>query len=325
MPKDFYGILQVSKSASQEVIKAAYDVSSKSVEIEQAYSVLSDAEKKKEYDKANKTIGNYRIISLLATGGYAKTYIGEHILTGKRVCIKHCKKLAPEYQKILIEEWNTLCDLAHYELPGMRDLVALDDGTLALVMQYIPGLTLQQLVEKHGRLDAEDAAWICERLFNALKYLHHHGVIHGDIKPQNVIVREENHTIVLIDFGLALVKPGSSTVAKGHTDIYAPPEQVARKTLVPESDFYSLGMTMIYALSGKLKCVEGKELPADVPEAFRKFIGRLVKKEVAARPRWKTVIGGVPTGEDLCETIKQVRMQAFRRTESRMKQIADRK
>lgn len=323
MPADFYSVLQVAPNASQEIIEAAYLVlhgkGDHRESLDEAYSILSDPSLREEYDKQRysldekKLVGNYRIISPLGAGGYARTYLGEHILTGKRVCIKHCKKLDPNYQQILIEEWNTLCDLAHYELPVMRDLVRLPDHTLALVMSYIPGLNLEQLVEKHGRLDPEDVAWIAQRILNALRYLHTHGVVHGDVKPQNVIIREENHTVVLIDFGLAVVKPTDTTVAKGHTDLYAPPEQMNKQPLLPESDFYSLGMTMIYALSGKKELLEHKEVPSTTPAALVEFIKRLVKSSVTARPRWET--------ENLCATFESVRTAAFGRCESRMKPI----
>lgn len=329
---DLYSVLEVVPNASNPIIEAAYKTllntnPSKKLleEIEQAYFVLSDATRRKRYDESvysldrQKIVGSFRVLSLLAEGGYAKVFLGEHILSGKKVCIKHCKKLSPEYQRILIEEWNTVCDLAHYEIPVMRDLVRLEDGTLALVMSYIPGKTLEQWVQELGRLDAEDVAWIAERALNACRYLHTHGVIHGDIKPQNIIIREENHTVVLIDYGLALAKPIATTRSKGYTDVYAPPEQEKGMTLVPESDFYSLGMTMIFALSGKIAGVERREVPTDTPLPLRNFIRRLIKREVADRPRWEEKDRNI--GENLCASIQKVRMESFGRIESRMKLI----
>lgn len=326
LPRDLYSVLEISPNASIEVINASYTALKEKTNdpkflqtLEDTYKILSDETDRDKYNKERfsldekKIVGSFRIISKIAEGGYGKTYLGEHILSGMPVCIKHCKKLDAQYQQIMIEEWNAVCNLAHYELPGMRDLVKLPDGTLALVMAYIPGLTLAQLVEKHGRLDPEDVAWIAERILNACRYIHHHGVIHGDIKPQNIIIREENHTIALIDFGLALVKPSAATRSKGHTDYYAPPEQMQGLVLVPESDLYSLGMTMIFALTGKIKCVENRELPVDTPKPLREFIKRLVRQDVTVRPKWDD--------ENLCASIQKVRMEAFGRVESRMKPI----
>lgn len=322
--KDLYSLLELAPNATSEVIEAAYKALASSgrhnkTKLDEAFHILSNADRKKKYDEErfslekHKTVGSYRILSPLAEGGYGKTYLGEHVLTGKKVCIKHCKRLDPQYQQIMIEEWNTLCDLAHYEICVMRDLVKLADGTIALIMSYVPGPTLEQLVQKHKKLDPEDVAWIGQRILNACRYIHSHGVVHGDIKPQNVIIREENHTVVLIDFGLSLVKPDSSTKSKGHTDYFAPPEQEKGLVLVPESDFYSVGATMIFALSGNMKCVERREVPADIPAPLCEFISRLTRKDVLARPRWEN--------ENLCDTIIRVRQLSFGRAESRMKPI----
>jgi serine/threonine protein kinase len=79
-------------------------------------------------------------------------------------------------------------DLRHYSIPAARDLIQLDDSTMALVMSYIPGPTLAQVIEKSGRMDAEHVAWISQRILNALMYMHERGIVHGDLKPQNIII-----------------------------------------------------------------------------------------------------------------------------------------
>ena len=327
-PSGYYAALEVHPRASMEVIRAAFhalvkvhhpDQGGKPAafkEINEAFAVLSDADKRKEYDAGLKStgtdtiIGNYRVLEAIAEGGFGKTYKGEQIINKQLVCIKHCSEVSSAHDAVLIAEANTIWNLRHYALPAMRDMHRLDDGSLALVMSYVPGPTLEQIVEKVGKLDAETVAWIVDRLLNALLYLHHHGVIHGDIKPQNVIVQPETHSVVLIDFGLSVVKPLSSTKALGYTPIFAPPEQMAGKPLLPGSDFYSLGMLMLYALSGDMKAVERLDVPSSCPNVIRQFIKSLIARDILARPQG-----------DIFEQFRTLRTEAFGRSRSGMKAI----
>lgn len=324
---DPYKVLEVSNRASAAVIKAAYHALAKKYhpdqggtkeqfeELTEAYETLSDDDKRKDFDKsANEKsgtiIGNYRVLSAIAEGGFGTTYKGEHVLTKDPVCIKHCSRVSPSHDAILIQEMKSVWDLRHYALPVMRDLQRLDDGSMALVMSYIPGPTLEQVVEKAGKLDPETMAWISDRIFNALMYLHHHGVIHGDIKPQNVIVQPDTHSVVLVDFGLAMVKPGSSDKSLGYTPIFASPEQIAGKVLLPASDYYGVGMLMVYGLNGG-KHMDKKQVPSNVPDAMCDFIHSVTKKDVLARPQ-----------RDVYDDFVQVRQKAFGRTRSGMKTIS---
>ncbi len=331
MAKDHYRVLEVSPQASREVIDAAYralmkryhpdiykgDTQRIARELNEAHEVLLDPDKRAMYDQDRgrsdpKVVGGYRLLEKIAEGGFGKTRKAQHVLTGELVCIKHCSLVSPQNESLLISEAKAIWDLRHFSIPVMRDLLRFEDGTLALVMSYIPGSTLQQVVEKVGKLDPEHVAWIAERTINALKYLHYHGVVHGDIKPQNIIIQPENHTVVVIDYGLSLVKPTSKSGAVGYTEFFAPPEQTLGKPLVPESDFYNLGMTMLYALcGGDIGRLARKEIPISTPTPLTDFIRRLIVRDVLSRPRWDQ--------EDLMETIGEVRKQSFGRSRSNMK------
>ena len=334
--QDYYRILQVDPRACDEVIKASYlalmkvnHPDTKATKggtarlINEAYETLSDAAKRAAYDATRsqvdgKLIGDYRVLERIAEGGCGKTYKGEHVLTGMPVCIKHCSKVSPEDEIIMVEEAQAMWKLRHYGIPAIHNLIRLEDGSLALVMSYIEGPTLAQLVEQNGRLEPEDVAWITERLLNILKYTHFYEVAHGDVKPQNVIVDVDRHMVTLVDFGLAAVKPTATTAAKGYTDIFAPPEQVKGKPLLPQTDFYSLGMTMIFALSGDIAVTAAKQVPDGTPDELCKFIKRLIVRDVDGRPQWPDGKGG---GEDLQETLGKVREKAFKRRSSNMKPI----
>lgn len=326
---DHYRTLEVDPRARRSVIEAAYKAlqrehhpdmggdESTTRMLNAAWEILKDPDKRAEYDKEalelkGKAIGNYRILEKIAEGGFGTTYLGEHLISKKPVCIKHCHQVSPLYQEVLIDEAKAVWDLRHWSIPVMRDFVKLDDGSLALVMSYIPGLTVEKLVEKTGRLDPETVAWMMTRALNALKYLHFNGVIHGDVKPQNIIVQPASHSIVLVDYGLSLVKPTASSGAKGHTPGFASPEQLEGQPLVPESDLYSLALTMMYALSGSYEEVERLRVPNDVPDSFCAFLKRFLVRSVKQRPNWS---------EDLEASLRTIRLKAFGRDHSNLKPV----
>lgn len=331
---DYYKILEVDPRASQEVIHAAFHAlakihhprlageagSERDRQIIEAHDVLNDVIARAEYDKKRNNIegvviGEFRVLDFIAEGAIGETYKGEHVLTGMPVCIKHCSRISPAAEEIMIEEAKSVWDIRHYALPAMRNLLKLEDGSIALVMSFIPGLTLHKYVEKYGPFrgdDVEHVCWIAERLLHALSFMHNRcGVIHGDIKPANIII--QNHMAVLVDFGLAMKDPGSKSESKGFTAHFAPPEAVKRMPLIPESDIFSLGKTLLYALNGDLDLVDRNQIPADTPKPLKDFIARLVVRDVFGRPAWHK--------DDLLKDMEEVREQSFGRRRSNMKPI----
>ena len=331
---DLYRKIQVHPKADPAVIDAAYKALLKlhapraigdddriARELGEAHVILSDTRARRHYDDYQKTLvgikkpmGPYRIVSKIAQGGFGTTYKAEHTRFGKGKfsCIKDCSEISAHANRILEEECGAIWDLRHFGLPIMRDLLTLEDGSHALVSSWIDGPTLQQVVERNGRMDPEHVAWITDRVLNTLSYLHHHQVLHGDIKPQNMIIEPKSHIVVLIDYGLSVVKPTATSGSKGHTELFSPPEQVEGKgPLVPGSDFYSLGMTMLYALGGN-RSIERKEVPVEVPKAMRDFIIKLIVRDVLGRPRY---------AHELFEEFQKVRVVSFGRDHSNMKPL----
>jgi serine/threonine protein kinase len=328
--KDFYGALEVSSRASPEVIDAAYKTLIKQYHpdrggdegiaklLNEARDVLTDSRKRARYDGAigadrenlENVVGNYRILKELAEGGFGKTYLGEHVTLKTPICLKHAYKISPQDEEILVEEARSIWDLRHFGIPAVRDLFKTDKGVMSLVMSYIPGPTLEQLVKKTGGLDPEDTIWIAERCLNVLKYLHYNGVVHGDVKPQNIIIQPESHNIVMVDYGLAAVKPKDERSNKGYTPLFASPEQERGDVIIPESDFYSLGKSLVYILGGD---VSNNLVPDSVPKPMCKFMKRLVVRDPLSRPNWGK--------EDLCDTVQDLRTKIFGRRHSGMKKI----
>lgn len=338
MKRDLYQVLEVNPRASTAVIEAAWRAlmkdahpdtgasvnGSRATDLNEAHDTLTDTLKRKDYDRANqdlgKTVGSYKLLGQIAEGGFGRTYKAEHKVLKELVCIKDCSNVSLAETSMLVEECRVLWDLRHYALPAMRDLIQLEDGRVLMVMSYIPGLTLEQTITKlKGPMDPESVMWISERIINALNYVHRHGVIHGDLKPQNIIIQEDKHMAVMVDFGLSLVKPTHTSEAKGYTPFFAPPEEITGKPLVPESDYYSLGMTMLYALGGGPEYVERKMVPKDVPDEICSFVKRLIARDVNARPQYGKA------SDDLGDMISEVRTKVFGRTSSGMKPIFGKK
>jgi serine/threonine protein kinase len=333
-PVDLYTVLQVRPDASTEVIKAAYKALMRlhhpdsqvtagetAVRLNQAHAVLTSPSQRRAYDQslidralAGKVVGQYRIVSQIAEGGFGKTYRAEHLLIPDAIaCLKHCSEISPAHRQILFEEAKAMWGLHHYAIPAVRDVIQLPDESLALVMSYMPGNTLAQEVEQRGVIIPEDVAWIAQRVLDALAYIHAHGIVHGDLKPQNIILQPNSHNAILVDFGLSAIKPRATTRAKGYTDVFAAPEQQRGEVPLPEADLYSLGMTMIFLLTGgDVDATRARSVPASLPLPFKTFIRSLVTSDPQQRPQ---------DVNRLLDTLTEVRLQSFGRAHSNLKPL----
>jgi serine/threonine protein kinase len=175
-----------------------------------------------------------------------------------------------------------------------------------LALEFVPGKTLRQLVSQKGPLDVGDAARIFADVAAGLEHLHERGLIHRDVKPANVMVRPDGRA-VLLDLGLAFAPadplPADPTIVGGRgyvvgTMDYLAPEQAKDSTrVVPATDLYGLGCSLVYALTGsapfpaegtKQKLLRHRSDPPpdipDVPVEFVRIIYRLMAKSPEERP-----------------------------------------
>ncbi len=324
LPKTcYYQTLQVNPKACPEVIKAAYrelfkkyhpdrspNTQTFAAKIGEAYNILSNEDARKKYDieraQKRKAIGSYRLLEQIGEGGFGKTFKCEHVLTGELSCLKDCSNVPVEYRELLIEEARKMWNLRHFGIPAIRDIIKDEDGSISLIMSFIPGHNLDQVIEITGkRIPFEHMVWILTRVLNILMYLHDNGTIHGDIKPQNIIVLHKIHMASLVDFGLSTVRPTADSRSIGYTDYYSPPEQInASAPPSPQGDFYSLGMTALFGLTGDIERVKSRQIPSDVPEELRNFIRKLIVFRAEDRPS---------SANQLFQELQDIRVKVFGR------------
>jgi serine/threonine protein kinase len=254
-------------------------------------------------------IGNYTMLKQLGEGGFGRTYLARHKHLGEYACIKQNIGISPEDEALLLREAKILWNLHHHSLPTLRDFLALEDGSFVLVMSFVKGKDLAAIITEDypDGLDPEHACWIAQRLLNALHYMHFNGIIHGDVKPQNIIIKTEEHNALLVDFGLSAVRPGRKTCCEGYTEAFAAPEQMDGKPPIPETDIYSLGLSMLYALGGNIKA---KTYPSHVPQPLQEFFNQMILHDIKKRP---------PTALSLVKPLSDLREKVFGRRSSEKK------
>jgi eukaryotic-like serine/threonine-protein kinase len=153
-------------------------------------------------------------------------------------------------------------------------------------------------------IDPEHVCWMTQRLLNALHYLHFYGIIHGDVKPQNILIVPKEHNAVLVDYGLSTLKPKSRTKCIGCTEAFAAPEQIVGKPPIPETDIYGLGMTMLFTLGGNIKA---GTYPASVPIELQEYFNKMIVRDPRKRPQ---------SAEELVKPLSDLREKLFGRKSS---------
>ena len=202
--------------------------------------------------------GNYRLVRLLARGGFAEVYLGEHLHLGTRAAVKilHTELTGKEIEKFRAEA-RTIGRLEHPHIVQVLDF-GIEDTTPFLAMRYAPNGTLRQRHCSGSQLSPDIIVSYLEQIASALQYAHEQKLIHRDIKPQNMLIGL-NEDILLSDFGLAVMSQSmslQSTQNKAGTLSYMAPEQFQGKVCYA-SDQYALGVVVYEWLCGELPFSEG--------------------------------------------------------------------
>ena len=198
----------------------------------------------------------YRIQSVIGMGGMAIVYRAVDVQTGATVAIKVLKQefLADEQFRMRFEnESRAVSILNHKNIVKVFD-VALNDDLYYIVMEYLNGITLKQYINQQGHLGWRETLYFLSQILDALQHAHSKGIVHRDIKPQNIMLLSDG-SIKVTDFGIARF---SSTNTNTMTDKaigsvhYISPEQVSADRIDQRSDIYSVGVTLYEMLTGEL-------------------------------------------------------------------------
>ncbi|MBI4469252.1 MAG: SUMF1/EgtB/PvdO family nonheme iron enzyme [Acidobacteria bacterium] len=204
----------------------------------------------------------YKIEKLLGEGGFGAVYLATHSTIGHSVAVKVLNPtLATDRASVerFKREAQSAALIHHASAVTVHDFGETEDGLVYLVMEYLPGQTLAQLIEAEGPVSPEYALKIMRQVCGAIEGAHRKGVIHRDIKPQNIVfdmTHEPDVVVKVVDFGIAKVEEGRTPLTRSGmaigTPSYMSPEQIMGHELDPRSDVYSLGILVYEMLSGQL-------------------------------------------------------------------------
>ncbi len=200
---------------------------------------------------------SYEIVREIGRGGTSVVYLARERATDTEVAIKLIRAKYVADEEALgrfAREARFLQRLVHPNIVRVRDVLELGDAGLAIVMSHVPGRTLKELIRQEGRLSAERTERFTRDIARALGAAHAMGIVHRDVKPENVFVDADDRPL-LADFGLARSMTGDSQltmagVAIG-TPAYMPPEQIEGASLDARGDVYSLGLVAWEMLTGR--------------------------------------------------------------------------
>lgn len=233
----------------------------------------------------------YRIDSILGRGGTSEVYLARSEISGRLVALKALKSefSTNEDFLILMTREEEIRDVRHDAVVRYYDNQRMPDGLVYLVMDYVEGPGLDVVLSR-GVSTAEDLMTIGARVSDGLIAAHAHGVVHRDLSPDNIILRNgKPEEAVIIDFGIAKdTNPGAETIVGNEFAgkySYAAPEQLSGNTDA-RSDIYALGALLLAAFRGKkpdvganpMEVVQKKAQPLDlegVPEPLRGLIAKM--------------------------------------------------
>ena len=248
--------------------------------------------------------GRYRLTEQIGMGGMAIVYRAVDLRTGHNVAVK---VLRPEFNEDIEfisrfqREAEAASKMTHHNIVNLLD-VGMDHDNRYLVMEYVQGKTLKEVIQERGKLTAPLACQITIRILSALEHAHRNGIVHRDIKPQNILVHADGH-IKVADFGIARIAD-SSTLTRGDNVMgsvhYFSPEQARGESAQATSDLYSTGVVLYEMLTGRVP-FDGdnpvavamqhlhaapppiQSLAPDVPPAVCRVCMKAMEKNPAAR------------------------------------------
>lgn len=257
-------------------------------------------------------LGRYRLKKLLGKGGMGEVYLAEHTLLKRPCAVKLIRpEMAGDPQTLqrFEREVRATAQLTHWNTVEIFDYGMSEDGTFYYVMEYLPGLTMEEIVEQHGPMPLARVVHILKQACDALSEAHTKGLVHRDIKPANIFAARRGGTydvVKLLDFGLvrsneleADLKLTQVGKVAG-SPLYMSPEQASGEEADARSDIYCLGCVAYFLLTGQPPFDESnavkllmahvhqsppspREVNASVPEEISNIVMRCLEKSPESR------------------------------------------
>ena len=197
----------------------------------------------------------YRIVKLIGSGGMANVYLGIDMNTGVNVAIKILKpefSSDDEFIRRFDAEAKSVASLNHANIVKVFG-VGHEGNFRYIVQEYIEGITVKDLINQNGHLDWKNAVPIVIQIGLALDYAHQNGIVHRDIKPQNILISRDR-VAKITDFGIARAASSTTITMTGvqmGSVHYFSPEQARGGNVGPQSDIYSLGVSLFEMVTGR--------------------------------------------------------------------------
>ncbi len=198
----------------------------------------------------------YQILSPIGEGGMALVYLARDLRTGHDVAVKFLRpeyKENPDFLSRFQREATAASKMSHHNIVNLLDVGTIDNPYI--VIEYVNGRTLKDIIRENKALPQDVSVQIAIRILSALQHAHQAGIIHRDIKPQNILVNQKGY-IKVSDFGIArMVGSETATVSEAGKSVmgsvhYFSPEQAQGQTATVSSDLYSVGVVLYEMLTG---------------------------------------------------------------------------
>ncbi len=244
--------------------------------------------------------GRYEIKELIGIGGMADVYKAYDIAENKQVAVKILKDeylTNEDFKRRFRNESKAIAVLSHPNIVKIFD-VSFGDRIQFIVMEYVDGITLKEYIDQQGVVNWKEAVHFTVQILRALQHAHDNGIVHRDIKPQNVMLLQDG-TVKVMDFGIArFARDNGRTLSEKAIGSvhYISPEQAKGEVTDEKTDIYSVGVLMFEMLTGKLpfdgetpvavaikqmhsEAERPRSINPDIPEGLEEIIIRAMKKD----------------------------------------------
>ncbi|MBQ8382290.1 MAG: Stk1 family PASTA domain-containing Ser/Thr kinase [Clostridia bacterium] len=246
----------------------------------------------------------YRIKSLVGSGGMSRVFLVDDLLLHRELALKMLREDISKDEAAVrrfIHESKAVSMLSHPNIVSVYD-VSVTSEIKYIVLEYAEGITLKEYLQEHGPLSPEETIHIAVQILSGLQHAHSRGIIHRDIKPQNIIIAPDG-SIKVTDFGIAKI-PNSETITMADKAIgsvhYISPEQASGLRVDMRSDLYSLGIILYELICNRVpfeaenavavacmqissRAVPPSEIVPDVPKGLEQIVMKAISKRPADR------------------------------------------